>query len=74
MHHLINRFRPMSGYVHTGFGHDFDCGRIQTVRFDAGGIDIEPVVPEMTGPALGHLASAGIAGAEKENGLFHCNL
>jgi hypothetical protein len=56
--------------VHAGFGHYFDGAGIEAVGFDAGGVGLDLIGLEVAGPAFGHLASAGIAGAEEEDFEF----
>jgi hypothetical protein len=49
--------------IDPGLGHDFDGKRIQTVRFDPGRVRFDNISSQIPGPALGHLAAAGITGA-----------
>src|SRR5882672_9413638 len=56
--------------IDAGFGHDFDGVGIEAVGFDAGGVGLDLGALEMAGPALGHLAAAGVAGAEEEDFEF----
>ena len=58
------------GDIHAGFGHDFDGVGIEAVGFDSGRPGLELVAFELAGEALGHLAAAGVAGAEEEDFEF----
>src|SRR4051812_37936082 len=53
--------------IDAGFGHDFDGAGIEAVGLDAGGVGFDFGGFEMAGPTLGHLAAAGVAGAEEED-------
>src|SRR5207253_4354479 len=63
----IDVLRLVIGNIHAGFGHDFDGAWIQAMGFDAGGVGLDLVAFERAGEALGHLAAAGVAGAEEED-------
>ena len=57
----------MAGDVDARFGHDADRVGIQAVRLDAGGVRLDDVALEMPGPPFGHLAAAGVAGAQEKD-------
>jgi len=64
---LVKVFRAVAGDIDPGLGHDLDGDWVETMNFDPGGPDFDPVALEGPGPAFGHLAAAGVAGAEKED-------
>ena len=51
--------------VHARFGHDLDGPSVHAMRLDAGGVRFDLVDLQLLRPAFSHLASAGIARAEK---------
>ena len=74
-HHEIERdvakfgdvLGSLAGNIHARLGHDADRIGVQAVRFDPSGIRLDGIALEFACPSLGHLAAAGIAGAEKKN-------
>jgi hypothetical protein len=60
-------FGAMSGDIDADFGHDFDGAGVEAVSLDARRVGSETVAPKGARPALGHLASAGVPGAEEED-------
>ena len=56
--------------IDAGFGHDFDGVGIEAMSFDAGGVRFDLIAFELAGKSLGHLAAAGVAGAEEEDFEF----
>jgi hypothetical protein len=62
----------MSRDVYPGLGHHSNCIGIKAVRLDARRIRFDAVALELVRPALGHLASAGIAGAKEQDFEFRC--
>ena len=68
---IIDVLRVLFGNVDANFSHHFDGKRIHAVRLDAGGIGFDLIRFEMTGESFGHLAAAGVAGAEQENASCH---
>jgi hypothetical protein len=67
---LIDCLGRVMGYIHTGLGHHPDRQRVEAVFFDAGRISLDLVRLQKSCPALGHLAAAGIARANKILILF----
>ena len=65
-----DRLGFVSGDVHAGFGHDLHGAGVQAVDFEAGGEGLDPVAFQRAGPAFGHLAAAGVAGAKEEEFQF----
>jgi len=59
-----------AGDIDAGFGHCPHGSGVHAVGIDAGGIRLDHVALEESGPAFGHLAAAGIASAEKEDFEF----
>ena len=68
---IRDQFGFLCGNIHSGFGHHLDGIRIQTVRFDSGGIRFDHIAFQRARPALRHLAAAAVAGTEKQD--FHHN-
>ena len=60
-------FGTVAGNVHARFGHDLHRPRIEPVGFDASGEGLDLVAFQCAHPALGHLAAAGVARAEKQD-------
>jgi hypothetical protein len=58
---------PVAGDVYACLGHDLHRPRIQTMSFDASREGLDRVAFQCACPAFGHLAAAGIAGAEKQD-------
>jgi len=72
MHRLFQKFpqgfRAMTGNVNARFGHDFDGERMdKTGWFRAGALDIHKVACRRAQKFFGHVAAAGVAGAEDQN-------
>ncbi len=64
---VINVFGLLVGDVDAGLGHDFYGVGVEAVGFDAGGVGLDLAGLEGAGEAFGHLAAAGVAGAEEED-------
>jgi hypothetical protein len=60
----------LAGYVHAGLGHDFHGAGVESVGFDAGGEGVDLIAFQRAGTAFGHLAAAGVAGAEEQDAEF----
>jgi hypothetical protein len=67
---LSGGFREVRGDVNPDLGHDLDRQRVEPMFFDTRRGAVKRLRLEMTAPAFGHLAAAGVAGAEKENAGF----
>jgi len=57
----------LRGQVHVHLGHHLHRAGIHAVRFNSRGVGAEVVAVQCQGEAFGHLAPAGVAGAEKEH-------
>ena len=64
---LVDVLRALLGDVHARLRHHPDRIRIQAVRFNPGGVGLDAAGFQPAGPALGHLAAAGVARAEEQN-------
>jgi len=64
---ILRRFGCMPGDIDPHLGHRANGERIQAVRVGSGGVRIEHIAFEGAGEPLGHLAAAGVAGAEEED-------
>ena len=64
---FIEMLGTVSRDVYTGLGHDPYGFRVESMGFDSGGVRLDTVGQKVPCPSLGHLASAGVAGTEKEN-------
>ncbi len=58
--------RVLTGNVRARFLHDGDGSGVLAVGLDAGRVHRQPVGREPPGPPLGHLGTAGVAGAEEQ--------
>jgi len=67
---LIDVLRSLAADVHSGLGHNPDGRRIHAMRLNTGRIRLDLLAFELPRESFGHLAAAGIAGAEEEDG-FH---
>jgi len=56
----------VAGDIDARLGHDADRPRVQAARLNAGRAGLDGIPLQMPHPALGHLAPAGVAGAEEE--------
>ena len=59
-------FAALPGDVDANFLHNTDCARIQSVSFQPCRICINYISFQVPRQSLGHLASTGITGAEKQ--------
>ena len=64
---FIDVLRALARDVDPGFSHDLHGIGVEAVGFDAGGVGLDLIAFERAGEALGHLAAAGVAGAEEED-------
>jgi hypothetical protein len=67
---IIDMFGAMAGNIHTCLSHDADSIGIKAVGFDPGRVGFDEVGLEGARPAFGHLAAAGIAGAQEQDFQF----
>jgi len=57
----------LTGNINSNFAHGFNGQRIQSAWFEPGALRVESVTSEMPQVSFGHLAAAGVAGAEKQD-------
>jgi hypothetical protein len=60
-------FRTLARDVDADFAHGFDGERMDEARLKTCAERMEAIPGKMPQPSLGHLAAAGVAGAEKEH-------
>lgn len=66
---VCDGLRRLSGHIHAAFAHDRNGARIDGVRRGASRKRFDAITQQMPGPGLGHLAAAGIAGADEQDTL-----
>jgi len=67
---FIHGFLPMAGNIHPDFCNRLNSPRIHPAEVRAGAEHFETVAREVSQKSFGHLAAAGVAGAEEEDCLF----
>src|SRR6266550_7417601 len=58
---------PLARDRHARLGHDLHRPHVHPVRLDTGRIRFDLLSLELARPSLGHLAAAGIPGAQEQN-------
>lgn len=65
---VIHVLRGVRADIDADFGHGFDGERVNIARgIRSGAMDIEQVTGGLSKQAFGHVATAGVSGAENEN-------
>jgi len=64
---FVDVFRSLAGDIDAGLFHYLHRQLVHAVRLNPSRAGIDLVALEMSGPTFSHLASAGVAGAEKKN-------